>query len=404
MLVVMVRLLGVATALSLCACYHPSFRDCAVSCESGNGCPDGLTCDMGSKLCTTQGTSCPIGGGDAMADVDTSCWPLAPSNFGPCATSFPPSIGSLSIDVADIMQDSSSHACDYTFNGVSYCLLHVTSMTVTTGRTYTVMGTRPVIIASDGDIIIDGTVKASFVGGPVAGCTATAGGISTAYGAGGGGGGNGTQGAAGGDGDGPAGSGGAALGDATLVPLVMGCPGASGGTGGGVAGGGAGSGGGAIELSSKTRVKIGGVVLACGAGGRGGIDGSVRASGGGGGGAGGSLLLEAPMVEVATGSQVCAVGGGGGAGGISNGSGAGPDGNDGVGCGVATGGNLGANPPVGNGGNGGIDLDSASQPTAGLAMSSPYAAGGGGGAAGRIRIHAITRLTGGTIKPTPPAM
>jgi hypothetical protein len=92
----MVRLTGVVAAVCLCACYRPSFRDCAIRCASGAGCPDGLACDMGSHLCTSAGT-CSAGGDaqladsarDAADDASFACWPFAPANYRPCDPNFP---------------------------------------------------------------------------------------------------------------------------------------------------------------------------------------------------------------------------------------------------------------------------------------------------------------------------
>lgn len=68
MLVAMSRLIGVAALLCLCACYNPTFRDCALSCTSD--CPGNLTCDPQLHMCRLPGKTgaCTGGGVDAALD------------------------------------------------------------------------------------------------------------------------------------------------------------------------------------------------------------------------------------------------------------------------------------------------------------------------------------------------
>jgi hypothetical protein len=380
----------------LAGCYHPDFHDCAVSCESGNGCPDGLSCDMASKLCTTKGTSCQGGGGDAGGDTggSNSCdWPITATNYDPCAASFPATIGSISVENSDISQDSTSAACTYMFGGHEYCLLHVTSMHVATGHAFQPKGPRPMIIVSDGDIIIDGTVNASFQAGDA--CPGLDGVMGSQYGGGGAGGGGYTGGGNGGRGDQGGTLGGVADPDTMLSPLTPGCPGGAGGVSTGLSPAPGGVGGGAIELASRTAIHINGgaQVISDGGGGSPGNRNSTHATGGGGGGTGGKILLEAPLVLVDSQAVVCAVGGGGGTG-ASFMTNVAARGLDGTGCTGGTGGTVSG---VQSGGNGG-DFN---PPTAGGDTQGGFAGGGGGGAGGRIRINATTHQTGINIVPPP---
>jgi hypothetical protein len=383
----------------IAGCYHPSFSDCTISCASGNGCPDGLSCDMGSHLCTSAGAC--TAGGDANGDTggsNTCDWPITATNYDPCAASFPATIGSISVEGSDIRQDSTSSACTYRFGDRDYCLLHVTSMHVAAGRTFQAIGSRPMIIVSDGDIIVDGTITTSFNGSDATACSGLDGLPGSQYSGGGAGAGGYTAGGNGGRGDQGGTLAGAADPDTMLSPLVAGCPGGTGGAPGGLSAAPGGSGGGAIELASKTAIRVSGgaQILANGGGGSPGMHITSRAGGGGGGGAGGRILLEAPLVVVDAQGMVCAVGGGGGTGAsfMSNITMRGLDGTD---CTPGAGGTIGANPPAGDGGAGG----DANPPQPGLDQTGGFAGGGGGGAGGRIRINAMTRQTGSSIVPPP---
>ncbi len=220
----------------------------------------------------------------------------------------------------------------------------------------TLSGDRALAVVSDGDVEIRGHVSLSAsgsTGGPGAfdtpSCVGEEGEKNSppgvvSYG-GGGGGGFGSEGGSGGlgiaDDDGEdvraeGGAGGGTAGNEELLPLRGGCSGVGAETIGGPAGG-----GGAVQLVSRTKITVDGILEANGAGGRGGGEGS------GGGGSGGGILLEAPQVTIN--GNVVANGGGGGAGtGFC-----GEDGDDGrtdderapggEGCGTATGdGGLGA--------------------------------------------------------------
>jgi hypothetical protein len=231
-------------------------------------------------------------------------------------------------------------------------------------------------LVSDGDIRIGGVFNASPVGamrGPgVYNDAICKGGVGIGSGSslsGAGGGGFGSAGGAGGSASTPAdsaggGVGGKVTGTPTLIPLLGGCD--SGSTDNAHPDA-VGAGGGAIQLVSRTRISITGVVAANGS--------SVS-----GGGSGGGILIEAPSVEV-TGSVVA----NGGAG------------NSGCLIGIlGESGHLDASPALGgtcgdiagSGGNGGAGAVPATD-GAGvhLSTSDPALAGHGGGGVGRIRIN-----------------
>ena len=397
----MYRLVGfavVATAIYV-SCYQPTFRDCEIACTAQSGCPDGLACDTNAGRCALNG-ACGGPGDGGFKDAPGSgsgsgsngCWPYAPTNYMPCNGSLP-NAATFSSGTTTVM-DTGVASCSYGPNG-DVCLMHFTSMDITAALH--VMGPRPLIIVSDGDITVraavtyDGSVGS---GGP--NCNAQQPGLGTHVGAGGGGGGYGGGGAPGGAGMGVnGGSGGMAFGSGALDPLFPGCPGAAGGSGSGAGGGTGGFGGGGIELSAKGNLTVTatGVVSADGGGGTGGTGiGSGNLGGGGGGGAGGAVLLEAGFVTVN--GSVCAVGGGGGEGGF--GTTFGTAGDAGSGCTRGSGGGQ-------NVGAGGAGAGSGN-PAPGTPGGSAIAGGGGGGGVGRTRIHSPlqTPMTGGsTIVPMP---
>lgn len=242
-------------------------------------------------------------------------------------------------------------------------------------------------ILARGEVIIDGRITATAAGsfGSVGVCaggdgqntqrTASDNTTSQQLVSGAGGGGNVTAGASGGAVStfATAGTGGAPVGNAELIPLVGGCLG--GGARGGLPGG-------ALQISSRLSIKVMGII-------------DVRGQQGecdednGGGGAGGSVLLEAPSVFFGEVGGLIAKGGSG----CTLASGPTPTPNDldepalGYAC-------LVASTECTNGGNGG---SSDVPPTGGASVTystSPtkrlFTAGGGGGSVGRGRINTAT--------------
>jgi hypothetical protein len=280
---------------------------------------------------------------------------------------------------------------------------------LTIDGTVKLVGTRAIVLLSDGPIVVSGLLDAKgpctfddaaiepgpggFKGGKEnidSGLGPGGGRVGTAQaGAGGGG-----HGGAGGDGGSiplgaSGGLGGVVNGTATIDILVGGSGGGATAGGGGHARGG--GGGGAIQLISNVRITLapGGAIDAGGCGGDSGAGGST--DGGGGGGAGGAILLEAPVID---GPGTLAVnGGGGGAGDDSEMKETRPTGYGEAGRldRAAAAGAIGS--ATGAGGGRGA---AAATYTGEIGAPSALHAGGGGGAVGRIRLN--TRL--GTVAAT----
>ena len=215
-------------------------------------------------------------------------------------------------------------------NGPDACVIYTESVAIPDAAQLVGVGARPLIIASRGDVIIDGTVDVSSqrnqqrgAGANDSACPEVAGGEGDLGGGGGGAGGSGSaKGGDGGIGDsdsslGQDGTGGASTAaEPSALPVVVrgGCPGSAGGHGGDSdarPGGRGGNGGGAVALLSLTTISITGGVRATGGGG----DGGSTQAGGGGGGSGGYVSLSAPAVI--NDGMVIATGGGGGGGGVN---------------------------------------------------------------------------------------
>lgn len=260
-------------------------------------------------------------------------------------------------------------------------------------------GSRALAIMSNGDVRLHGTLSVSAshqASGAGAGeltdpsCTARRGSFSVMGYGGGGGGGFGTAGGRGGNGGTvQGGTRGEAAGNAEIVPLRGGCPGAQ-ASGLNPVDPGAqhgGAGGGALQISTRGRITLDATarIVAVGGGAKG-IDGSMpcpytvgdstTCDAGSGGGAGGAILLEAAKLEMSAAAALVANGGAGTCGlhGLA------PDGtvNENAAQGTSCSGLTG----VGDGGNGGAGA------IAGFNGSDGTANGGGaGGGAGRIRIN-----------------
>ncbi len=301
------------------------------------------------------------------------------------------------------------------------------SLRIDAGAMVRITGSRPVIFVVHGDALIDGVLDVSArvdsagststpgPGGndPTLCASATGGAGQSSSGTGGGGGGaGGAYGGDGGDGGDGQGSGhgakgtkGAKTSDPLLVPLRGGCAGGKGGddsVGAIDEGGRAGDGGGALEITARGTIVIGGSVMANGSSGAagGGIT-PVRA-GGGGGGAGGALLLDGETITLRPTATLCANGGGGGEGGqlaSTSSPGAAPT------CTTARALGGAIQPDAGDGGDGGAGAGvNATGATNG---ASNAGGGGGGGGAGRTRFRgraqAATIDAAATVSPLPGA-
>jgi hypothetical protein len=374
-------------------------------------------------LVVVDGPATPI---DAAIDAtivppDAShCWSWTTSNFDSCTILA--ASGALAVHADQTINTDSppsgiTHQTITQSDGSHALLLHVTSLQIDAGKTVTVTGTLPLIVAADGSATIAGTVTTTAGADDPTGCagrTGSPGNASTVAdtgggGAGGGGaeddGGNGTAGTQGNsqNGQGAGGAHGSKHDDANLVPLIAGCAGGPGGISFGASGaaGTAGPGGGAVQISAQTSIAVSGSIRALG--GSGGA--TTQQTGGGGGGTGGAIFLEALAVGLTSSARLCADGGAGsqGGGSTSPGTAANTSPCSGTSGAAATS----TNDFGGAGGTGGF-LKGAKGGDAGGASNASMGGhgaggGGGGGAAGYIRLHQqagnATATTGSIVTP-----
>jgi hypothetical protein len=294
-----------------------------------------------------------------------------------------------------------------------YAVLAVRNFTVASGKTVRVTGAYPLIVVASGSITIDGTLDAGGKtnapgpGGSTPGMgsgAGTTGAHSVNADSGGSGAGYAVKGGDSGDDTGcPMNknalgvTGGAANGDPKLMMLLGGSGGGKGGQGGCNANETAvgGAGGGALQLTAVTAVTIIGTINVGGGGGGGGCKNpmQVDSGSGAGGGSGGSLLLESPTVTVS--GTLGANGGGGGGGAYLTPGGIGGDGTSTPGTGGSGGNNMAiGGTEVTNDRGGPGSMPSGNDPACGNT-------GGGGGAVGRIYLHASStpNTSGSTISP-----
>jgi hypothetical protein len=252
---------------------------------------------------------------------------------------------------------------------------HVMGFELPEDTGFEIDGDYPLIIAVVGDATVDGTIE---VWNSMTCGEETDGGDSESDDDGGGGGGYGSAGGWGGDGGGQSTRAGVVNGNDLLSPLRSGCD-----------GGNAesllrddynGLGGGALQISARGMLSVGGEINA---GGEGGDGGAGDHPGGHGGGSGGAIFLEAWMLSLS--GAVCANGGSGGEGRSTLGV-DGSDGDDGT-CDAQEGAFT---PHPGDGGGGG-DGGYAGDPEGedGQDIGNGGGAGGGGGGVGRIRLRGI---------------
>ena len=366
-------------------------------------------------------------GTDARGEPDAagSCdWGYVPAYFDPCdrpamvdMVLLAPGTHTYDTDRGELMDDEGEATMPPFGEHAGARVLWTAGFTVEAGAHLHVVGSLPLVVASEGDIVIDGTVHVSsyFDGAdlqrgaganPVACSVAPpSAGIACGEhgGSGGGGGGFGGGGGTGGRGrsetdcdfgdpGAPGGAGGAPL-SAPPAMLRGGCTGADGApsnrqdTGHGLGS----PGGGAIQLAAMGALGVTGTVHAGGAGGGEATD---NRSGGGGGGSGGMIGLEARELHIATTAFVAANGGGGGGGCDTRAATRGTDGS--ATLDAATGG-LGEN-TGGDGGDGG-HRDS---PPGEDGDDGVRGGGGGGGGVGWIllRAHSLRDVNeGATFSP-----
>ncbi|MBL4637611.1 MAG: hypothetical protein JKY56_27390 [Kofleriaceae bacterium] len=302
-----------------------------------------------------------------------------------CATGQPDSSWEVQQDIL-INTDSDSRCRTLVQpNNTKVCLFYVDGFTLADGVRLRAIGSRPLLIASDHDIVIHGIVDVSSARGEVPGASANSsvcnqGDSADSHFAGGGGG-------AGGSFQGPGGNGGTGnrnglfdKGDGGLAGGVIASPttlrgGCIGHEGKNSDGGSGGSSGGSVgflagnifTLSQNARI------MANGSGGQG----ASNSAGGGGAGTGGLVSISAQELILL--GEISANGGGGGGGGSLF-----EDGGDGRNGSDAQAADGGVN--SGSGGNGGKGSSSQALIFGEEGNSATAGAGGGGGGAGYIML------------------
>ena len=357
----------------------PGFDDCDG--DDSTGCEAQLGTDAHCSSCTDAcGTNQVCSSGNCVGKFVT----FQPSNVnaGALNSSSAPDVqldcGTINLDTGSLSgngwcgRPGPSLIVQKQTGGPDVVVLPMKSLTIASGSTLRVLGSRPVALVVFGDVNVAGTIDVSANGssggagnhwncapnsvGSNGDDTRSDGGNN----GGGGGGAFAASGGRGGNGGGQqGGNGGQARGSALLTPLIPGC---NGGWGGGC-GGAPGGGGGAVELAASGSIDITGSVLARGNNGFTGCDASGGATGGG---SGGAILIQGNLVSL-SGSLIAEGGTGGhGAGGGAGGTG-GPGGTSDVGQTGADGSKAG---------------------------------GGGGGSTGRIRVSGAQGCSlNGAISP-----
>ncbi|MBS1118589.1 MAG: hypothetical protein H6Q90_817 [Deltaproteobacteria bacterium] len=336
------------------------------------------------------------------ADADPDAVPCLVT--GPCITTEPDS--ALTIETRVTLDTDLDTRCKIVAqdSGPEVCVVHVKRFTVTETGQLVSRGSRSLVIASDDEITIDGTIDVSSDAGGALGAGASSapsctGGAEPVAAVGGGGGG------AGGSFAGTGGTGGVGDTDNALCPGGMAAPafsfssihgGCAGQHGAGdlvSPGGPGGASGGALYLVTARSIQIIGTIDASGAGGLSGAGVGGGGDGAGGGGSGGLIVLHGQSITL-TSTAIVAANGGGGAEGATQGPGArGADGS--ATAGMAAGGS-GTQVDGGDGGAGG----SATMLGGGLATDGRGGGGGGGGGAGVVHVVGTLANTG-TISPSP---
>jgi hypothetical protein len=364
-------------------------------CKPGTGmCASGMlqTCDSTGHW--TSPTTCTLG---CFTD-NTRCWDVAPSNGLAAALDDAKTQPSYTLTDGAQFDTNTGNVIDGNGSPVAIKSVGVAQTgapsirvfevgSLTTGA-FTIKGSGAFAIASNADVSINGVVSVVFQQfyispgavdntDPCSGVLVATGSHTRTPGAGGGS--FSSDGARGGTNPPNTGSaaGTAPVLSTPLSPLRGGCP-------GGLqfdSAGQYGAGGGAMQIVSRTVIKLtGNGVLNMGGGGASGLAGGH--GGGGGGGSGGGILLEAPTVTVSGSTAGIAVNGGGG--GAECAAGQGQDGKPSTAValgGVCTGG------LATNGGNGAAGSTFASHGVDFSVGSDSGVAGGGGGGLGYIRVN-----------------
>ena len=359
--------------------------------------------------CGFHSSSNPNGGQDANggdATIDATPDASGPEYGTFIKVGFPSisDVPTATITWTNNMTIDTDGSCDTRNNQASrYCVIVGSSITLASGKTLTVHGSKPLVLLATSTFDLEGTIDVSSKRGGTPGAGAATSCPNTTAAAGNSGGFGGSFGGKGGDGGTiagatPDGTKGIAAPALPTLPTYLrgGCPGGNGSsTTAGTAPAG-GSGGGAVLIIAVNMIQMNGTINASGAGGRGG---PMIESGGGGGGSGGMIVLDTPLIVPGAGPiWLFANGGGGGQGGTGSGAASGP-GADGQESSapltVGTGGS--SSKSGGNGGDGAAGAQAASD--SGTASNSG-GGGAGGGGAGFIRTPLIAGINV-LISPAP---
>jgi hypothetical protein len=389
----------------------PSALNCNACVPNTSTCEqDQVTvCDGDGQVVVDESGPCPLGchtDGERCVDVDPSNGMAthldAVDGEGPLVLD---GDATINTDDGSVTNDGNDVTVSHTFvaapgNGVAMRVIKVGSLTIS--GTVDVNGSNALVIVSDGDVEISGSLSVASTGAPGPGAwtaggaceggdggtgQVNAGGLISVYSSGGGGGGFGSAGARGGNVSGDisltGGSAGGTTGNAALTPLRGGCPGGSGGDTSRFGGG-----GGAVHIVSRTSITVqsGGMIDAGGGAARPPFIGISSTNGGG--GSGGAILLEAPTVTIE--GILAANGAGGGCNGAEAQHGQ-------TGSTAAQGGNCTSSS---DGGRGATRVNSAAPGELYNTSGGMAAAGSGGGGVGRIRINTPTFNDSGNISPT----
>lgn len=309
---------------------------------------------------------------------------LAPSNLDPVSCEYPAATDLVVANGQVVTIDTSGPCSEVRVQSGApdLCVLRYGQITIS--GTLKAQGSRALALLATGNLLVDGTVDVSAIGGGAGASTTVGGGFGTA-----------------------GGSGAPAFGNATLVPLTGGSPGT---TVGGAYCGNGGRAGGGLELVACGAVTISGLVSAGGAGGAGSgggvlvegsavtITGSIFANGGGGGGGGFESNVEIFPLMGSGGAQatLSTAAAPGGMGAFSDCEGQSGLGGDGGAATLPTDGHA-ASPDCGSG----LPNQCGFGCTVGCGSCTP---GGAGGAVGRIRVNDSTgspAIGAGTFSPTP---
>jgi len=346
--------------------------------------PDPLRGDGGNAIDAASD------GADGSFDAPRLCFSRPSLHLAACLAGAPmPDLdapASTSIDT-----DTSAYCAPLTTSSQDMCVVAASSISIASGASVRVTGSRPLVLFSTIAIQLDGVLDIAShlgIGLPTAGagedppaCGATQGGASQGGGAGGSFGSSGGDGGRGVDNNSVPGLAQSAL---PITAFHGGCRGGLGANGNAQVA----YGGGAIALFAAV-ITINGSINASGMGGPGE---AISSRGGNGGASGGMIVISAPIVTLGTQGQLFANGGAGG-GGSSNST-----------VGQAGGEATSFNSPIsgGQGGNNGDGGNAYPMPENGQAGAGAAGAGGGGaGGAGAIVIFTETTFSGQPrISPT----